>query len=56
MLLAASIHAKPLQVLPRPGPTVRQRGAYSRIRIVLSSCVAACALPGSEPVVGAKEI
>jgi hypothetical protein len=36
MLLPASIHDKPLQVLPRPGPAVRQRGAYSRIRIVIN--------------------
>ena len=43
MLMAASIRAKPLQVPLRPEPTVRQRGAYSRIRIVqpLRRCVRA---------------
>jgi hypothetical protein len=39
MLLAASIRAKPLEVLSRPGPAVRQRGAYSRIHVI-NLCVA----------------
>jgi hypothetical protein len=56
MLMAASIRAKPLQVLPRPGPVVRQRGAYSRIRTSFNLCVAACTLPGSVLVVRAEEM
>src|SRR5918994_2103604 len=56
MLLAASIRAKPLEVPPRPGPVVRQRGAYSRIRIVSNLCVAACTLPGSALVACAEEM
>jgi hypothetical protein len=41
MLMPASIRAKPLEVPPRSGPVVRQRGAYSRIGTSFNLCVAA---------------
>src|SRR5919106_1015710 len=59
MLTHADVGVDPRQTSSGPAPAgtaVRQRGAYSRIRIVGNLCVAACALPGSEPAVRAKEI
>lgn len=35
ILLVAAVHAKPLEAPPQPELNVRQRGEYSRMRIVV---------------------
>jgi hypothetical protein len=51
----AAIHAQPLETLPQPESSARQRGAYSRIFIVIL-CVHHWRAAGEWPVVYPREI